>query len=49
MDRFRTEPDVAERTHPCPECLSEIPMRARRCAFCAAVVQTALVRRHYFI
>jgi large conductance mechanosensitive channel len=41
MDRFRTEPDVAERTHPCPECLSEIPVRATRCAFCTAVVQGA--------
>jgi large conductance mechanosensitive channel len=39
MDRFRTEPDVAEPTHPCPECLSEIPRRATRCAFCTAVVQ----------
>lgn len=39
MDRFRTEPDVAHRTHPCPECLSEIPQRAKRCAFCSAVVQ----------
>ena len=38
MDRFRTEPDVAERTQPCPECLSEIPVRAKRCAFCTAVV-----------
>jgi large conductance mechanosensitive channel len=41
MDRFRTEPDVAERTHPGPDCLSEIPVRARRCAFCTAVVQAA--------
>jgi large conductance mechanosensitive channel len=41
MDRFRTEPDVAERTHPCPECLSEIPMRASRCAFCITVGQAA--------
>ena len=23
---------------PCPECLSEIPLAARRCAFCTAVV-----------
>jgi large conductance mechanosensitive channel len=36
MDRFRTEPDVAEPTHACPECLSEIPVRATRCAFCTA-------------
>src|SRR5262245_44651844 len=25
----------------CPECLSEIPVAARRCAFCTSVVQSA--------
>lgn len=25
-------------TRPCPECLSEIPIKARRCAHCTAVV-----------
>jgi large conductance mechanosensitive channel len=25
----------------CPECLSEIPIAARRCAFCASSVSTA--------
>jgi len=25
-------------TKPCPECLSEIPLAARRCAHCAQVV-----------
>jgi large conductance mechanosensitive channel len=39
MSRFRTEPDVAEPTRHCPECRSEIPQRARRCAFCTATVQ----------
>jgi large conductance mechanosensitive channel len=38
MSRFRTEPGVAEPTRPCPECLSDIPRSARRCAFCTAVV-----------
>jgi large conductance mechanosensitive channel len=38
MARRRTEPPVAETTRPCPECLSEIPVAARRCAFCTAVV-----------
>jgi large conductance mechanosensitive channel len=38
MSRFRTEPDVSERTRKCPECLSEIPVPARRCAFCTAQV-----------
>jgi large conductance mechanosensitive channel len=28
-------------TRKCPECLSEIPIAARRCAFCASVVTTA--------
>jgi large conductance mechanosensitive channel len=29
-------------THPCPECLSDIPVAARRCAFCTSeVVQAA--------
>lgn len=27
----------------CPECLSDIPIGARRCAFCTSVVQTAKV------
>ncbi|HWR54115.1 MAG TPA: large conductance mechanosensitive channel protein MscL [Bryobacteraceae bacterium] len=27
-------------TRPCPECLSEIPIKARRCAHCTAVVGT---------
>ena len=25
-------------THPCPECLSDIPVAARRCAFCTSEV-----------
>jgi large conductance mechanosensitive channel len=39
--RSRTEPPVDEQTRPCPECLSEIPERARRCAFCTADVRAA--------
>jgi large conductance mechanosensitive channel len=38
MARHRTEPDVEHTTRDCPECLSSIPMAARRCAFCTAVV-----------
>jgi large conductance mechanosensitive channel len=38
MARRRTEPPVAETTRQCPECLSEIPVAARRCAFCTAMV-----------
>lgn len=36
MARRRTEPEVGAPTQPCPECLSDIPVGARRCAFCTA-------------
>jgi large conductance mechanosensitive channel len=32
-------------TKKCPECLSEIPIAAKRCAFCATVVGEAAVAR----
>ena len=38
MARRRTELPVEAPTRPCPECLSEIPEAATRCAFCTAVV-----------
>jgi large conductance mechanosensitive channel len=38
MERRRTEPDVPSTTRECPECLSSIPIGARRCAFCTAEV-----------
>ena len=41
LARLRTEPPVAEETHQCPECLSEIPIAARRCAFCTTQVAAA--------
>jgi large conductance mechanosensitive channel len=41
MARRRTEPPVAATTHACPECLSEIPIAARRCAFCTAELAAA--------
>jgi large conductance mechanosensitive channel len=41
LSRLRTEPPVAEETHQCPECLSEIPMAAKRCAFCTTQVAAA--------
>jgi large conductance mechanosensitive channel len=34
MERFKTEPEVAQTTKECPECLSSIPVAATRCAFC---------------
>ncbi|MBA3841774.1 MAG: large conductance mechanosensitive channel protein MscL [Actinobacteria bacterium] len=43
MERRRTEPDVESTTRECPECLSQIPVGARRCAFCAAQVEPVAV------
>jgi large conductance mechanosensitive channel len=34
LERMRPEPAVGEDTRECPECLSQIPAAARRCAFC---------------
>ena len=45
MSRFRTEPDVSEPTRHCPECRSDIPQRATRCAFCTARVQPVVPAR----
>jgi large conductance mechanosensitive channel len=41
MARLRTEPDVESPTRGCPECLSQIPVAARRCAFCTSEVASA--------
>ena len=38
MARRRTEPDVDSETALCPECLSDIPTPARKCAFCGSEV-----------
>ena len=38
MDALRTEPEVDSPTRPCPECLSQIPRAAARCAFCTREV-----------
>lgn len=38
MERFKTEPEVTQPTRACPECLSNIPAEAKRCAFCASPV-----------
>lgn len=34
MERFKTEPEIESLTKQCPECLSNIPVPASRCAFC---------------
>jgi large conductance mechanosensitive channel len=41
MQRRKTEPDVESETRPCTECLSLIPVKARRCAFCTSAQQPA--------
>ena len=41
MARRRTETDVESPTRECPECLSNIPTGASRCAFCTAKVRPA--------
>ncbi|MBZ5567164.1 MAG: large conductance mechanosensitive channel protein MscL [Acidobacteriia bacterium] len=39
IQRYRKAPAPADpTTKKCPECLSEIPIAARRCAFCTSVV-----------
>ena len=39
MARLRTEPEVESPTRGCPECLSQIPVGATRCAFCTTEVR----------
>ncbi|HZR96314.1 MAG TPA: large conductance mechanosensitive channel protein MscL [Gaiellaceae bacterium] len=41
MRKYRTEPPVDATTRACPECMSEIPIAAKRCAFCAQAVPAA--------
>ena len=43
MTRFRTEPPPDPSVRKCPECLSNIPSGARRCASCTAEVEPVLV------
>ena len=41
MARRKVETPVDETVRQCPECLSEIPRDARKCAFCTAEVEPA--------
>jgi large conductance mechanosensitive channel len=41
MERLKTEPDVESETRPCPQCLSNIPVAATRCAFCTSELGAA--------
>jgi large conductance mechanosensitive channel len=38
MARRKTEPPIDSSTKECPQCLSQIPVAARRCAFCTQEV-----------
>lgn len=41
INRFHAKPAPTPTTRPCPECLSTIPLQAKRCAFCTAKVAAA--------
>ena len=41
MARMRKEPPADPTTRKCPECLSEIPLDAHRCAYCTSEVAPA--------
>lgn len=38
ISRARKEPPADPTTKKCPECLSEVPIGARRCAFCTSQI-----------
>lgn len=38
IQRSRREPPADPTVRKCPECLSEVPVEARRCAFCTAEI-----------
>jgi large conductance mechanosensitive channel len=38
--RVSKQPPTAPTTKKCPECISEIPIEAKRCAFCTSAVPT---------
>jgi large conductance mechanosensitive channel len=42
MRRRKTEPDVESETRACTECLSQIPVEARRCAFCTSTQEPTI-------
>lgn len=41
LARVRSEAPVDEETRKCPECLSQVPHEARRCAFCTIQLAAA--------
>jgi large conductance mechanosensitive channel len=38
LARRRSDPPVDEAVRECPECLSDVPVMARRCAFCTSAL-----------
>jgi large conductance mechanosensitive channel len=38
LARMRSDPPIDETVRECPECLSDVPVKARRCAFCTSVL-----------
>ena len=45
MARMKKEPPADPTTRNCPECLSEIPIEAKRCKYCASPVAAAAAGR----
>jgi large conductance mechanosensitive channel len=41
LERFKPEPKVDQETRECPECLSDVPLAAKRCAFCTSSLAPA--------
>ena len=41
MERNQSQPPAPGPTKKCPECLSDIPLEARRCAFCTSQLAVA--------
>jgi len=39
MARYRPDPPAPAPTRKCPQCLSDIPVAARRCAFCTSQIE----------
>lgn len=41
LERFQGQRDATNPTRDCPDCLSAIPVGARRCSFCTSAVEPA--------
>jgi len=41
MDRFKPEPQPPAPTRECPECLSKVPLNAKRCMYCTSELPPA--------